>query len=400
MFRYGETQSEAVKLLIFPFSLCDKAKTWFNELNEESITSWEQMRRAFINRFFPPSLFNRLLLEIRNFSQLVCESLTEAWLRLKSMLRKCHGHGLTKGAIIQIFYHGLDEPTQGILDITAGGIFLYKSPNQAFQFLEDKAMDSKIMSLNKELQDIRNKYNALREGNASKNHLNDDTLMCERHEKSLTKLKNDVRNDLKDFKRRIRSMRTVHWKLFDRDDGKTTGVLPNKKSKPINQEPQSKIDFEKLMTKFLDDQRVTSMFFKNNVNDMILKIKQNEKNFQIKIKMMERKMDERSKFQNISLEQTNWTEPQPPPQAQTEQVNAVFTGSRKSDDSPKTKKDPPPPIIVDNKTKKDKPIKTSKKGYHVVKTNEYPFREYIPKIPYPQALRVDHSHLNRIIKES
>ncbi|GKA62552.1 hypothetical protein Tco_0762071 [Tanacetum coccineum] len=39
MFRYGETKSEAVKLLIFPFSLCDEAKTWFNELNEDSITS-------------------------------------------------------------------------------------------------------------------------------------------------------------------------------------------------------------------------------------------------------------------------------------------------------------------------------------------------------------------------
>ncbi|GJX17303.1 reverse transcriptase domain-containing protein [Tanacetum coccineum] len=222
MFRYGKTQSEAVKLLIFPYSLSDKAKTWFNELNEESIISWEQMRRAFINRFFPPSLFNRLLLEIRNFSQNICESLTEAWLRLKNMLRKCHGHGLTKGAIIQIFYHGLDEPTQGILDITAGGIFLYKSPNQAFQFLEDKvlfehdwaiksknehhqksvsftdgsdsntdnsrfveklkAIDSQIISLNEELQDMREKYNELRNGNASKNHLNDDTPMCERHE--------------------------------------------------------------------------------------------------------------------------------------------------------------------------------------------------------------------------
>ncbi|GKD10170.1 reverse transcriptase domain-containing protein, partial [Tanacetum coccineum] len=68
MFKYGETQSEAVKLLIFPFSLGDEAKTWFNKLNEESITSWEQIRRAFINKFFPPSLFNRLLLEIRNFS--------------------------------------------------------------------------------------------------------------------------------------------------------------------------------------------------------------------------------------------------------------------------------------------------------------------------------------------
>ncbi|GJZ99194.1 reverse transcriptase domain-containing protein [Tanacetum coccineum] len=140
MFKYGETQSEAVKLMIFPYCLSDKAKTWFNELNEESITSWEQMKRVFVNRFFPPSLFNRLLLKIRNFSQNECESLTEAWLRLKNMLRKCHGHGLTKGAIIQIFYHGIDKPTQRILDITAGGIFLYKSQNQAFQFLEDKVI--------------------------------------------------------------------------------------------------------------------------------------------------------------------------------------------------------------------------------------------------------------------
>nr|GFA03353.1 reverse transcriptase domain-containing protein [Tanacetum cinerariifolium] len=96
MFKYGKTQSEAVKLLIFPFSLCDKAKTWVNKLNEESKTLWEQIRKAFINKFFPPSLFNRLLLEIRNFSQNIYESLIDGWFRLKSMLQKCHGHGLTK----------------------------------------------------------------------------------------------------------------------------------------------------------------------------------------------------------------------------------------------------------------------------------------------------------------
>ncbi|GJY97129.1 hypothetical protein Tco_0514039 [Tanacetum coccineum] len=142
-------------------------------------------------------------------------------------------------------------------------------------------MDSQIISLNEELQDIRNKYNELREGNASKNHLNDDTPMCERQanyiqsegnndrnshdshspqslhnpndfEKSLTELNKDVRNNLEDFKRCIRSMRTVNWKLFARDDVKTTGVLPNKESKTINQEPQSKTDLEKSITKFLD----------------------------------------------------------------------------------------------------------------------------------------------------
>ncbi|GKD29350.1 hypothetical protein Tco_1240128, partial [Tanacetum coccineum] len=54
------------------------------------------------------------------------------------MLCTCYGHGLTKGAIIQIFYHGLDDPTQEILD--AGGIFLYNTPNEAFKILEDKVI--------------------------------------------------------------------------------------------------------------------------------------------------------------------------------------------------------------------------------------------------------------------
>ncbi|GJZ33123.1 reverse transcriptase domain-containing protein [Tanacetum coccineum] len=371
MFRYGKTQSEAVKLLIFPYSLSDKAKTWFNELNEESIISWEQMRKAFINRFFSPSLFNRLLLEIRNFSQNICESLIEAWLRLKNMLRKCHGHVL--------FNHDWSIKSQN--DHHQRSVaFADGSKNdnsrlmEKFEALPIK-IDSQFQSLKEEMHEMHKNYNNRGE------------------------LNNDVRNDLEDFKRRIRSMRTVHWKLYNSNDHKTTDVLPNKKSKPIDQEPQSKTDFEKLMTKFLDGQRVTNIFFKNNVNDMILKMKQNEKNSQTIFKNMERKIDEWEKSLNLSLEQTNRTDP-PPPQAHTEHVNVVFTRSGKSDDYPKIQKDPPPSIIVNNKIKKDKPINTSKKGYHVVKTKEYSFREYIPKIPFPQALRVDYSHLNRIIKES
>nr|GFB44749.1 hypothetical protein [Tanacetum cinerariifolium] len=294
-----------------------------------------------------------------------------------------------------------NKPTQGILDITAGGIFHYKSPNQVFQLLEDKIflnldwsaksqtehhqrsvafadesdsnddnsrliekletltikMDSQFQNLKEEMHEMRNKYHDLKDNHASKNRMNVDTPMRECHEanyilhsyqshhdpndseKSLTELNSDVRNDLK------------------------------KKSKPINQEPQPQTNFEKLMTKFLDGQRVTNMFFKNNVIDMIIKMKQNEKNFQTKIKNMERKIDERSKFQNVPSKQTDRTDPpSPPPQAHTEYVDAVFTGSGKSDHSSKPQKDPPPPIIVNNNIKKDKPIKTSKKGYNVVKT--------------------------------
>ncbi|GKD87914.1 hypothetical protein Tco_1359068 [Tanacetum coccineum] len=105
--QYGENQEEAVMLRTFPFSLSGEAKTWLNELNERTITT----------------------------------------------------HGLTRGTIIQIFYHGLDDPTQGILD--AGGIFLYKTPSEAFKILEDKKLkalatkiDSEFLILRKELKEI------------------------------------------------------------------------------------------------------------------------------------------------------------------------------------------------------------------------------------------------------
>ncbi|GJW81967.1 hypothetical protein Tco_0145942 [Tanacetum coccineum] len=70
------------------------------------------------------------------------------------------------------------------------------------------------------------------------------------------------------------------------------------------------------------------MFVKNNVNDMILKMKQNEKNFQTIFRNMERKIDEWEKSQNVSSEQTDRIDPPPPP-ADTEHVNVVFTKSGK-----------------------------------------------------------------------
>ncbi|GJU79300.1 hypothetical protein Tco_1276370 [Tanacetum coccineum] len=45
-----------------------------------------------------------------------------------------------KGNIIKIFYHGLSEITPEVLNATVGDIFLYKTPNQAYQLLEDKVL--------------------------------------------------------------------------------------------------------------------------------------------------------------------------------------------------------------------------------------------------------------------
>ncbi|GJR56792.1 ribonuclease H-like domain-containing protein [Tanacetum coccineum] len=73
------------------------------------------------NEFAIKALFDLLLGEIQAFSQHENESLTDAWLRMKEMLRNCHGHNLSKGNIIKIFYHGLNEITQEVLNAAVGG---------------------------------------------------------------------------------------------------------------------------------------------------------------------------------------------------------------------------------------------------------------------------------------
>nr|GEV48713.1 ribonuclease H-like domain-containing protein [Tanacetum cinerariifolium] len=81
MFKYRDTKKEVVRLMMFPLSLTRESKTCLDELNEGTIETWDEFRTDFISRFFPSALFDRLLGEIRAFSQLENESLTDAWLQ-------------------------------------------------------------------------------------------------------------------------------------------------------------------------------------------------------------------------------------------------------------------------------------------------------------------------------
>nr|GEU53380.1 reverse transcriptase domain-containing protein [Tanacetum cinerariifolium] len=138
MFRYGNNNVDAIKLKLFASSLFEDAKVWFNELSPDVITTWEEMRQAFISRFFSPAMFDQLMGEVQGFAQHPYESFVDAWLRIKDLLRSYHRHGLGRGIIIQIFYHGLDEAIQAILD--AEGIVLYKTPNEAHQLLKERVL--------------------------------------------------------------------------------------------------------------------------------------------------------------------------------------------------------------------------------------------------------------------
>ena len=61
-------------LVLFPFSLKEKAKIWFHSLTPNSISNWEDMRSVFLKKFFPPRHTNALMRAIQNFYEKPGES--------------------------------------------------------------------------------------------------------------------------------------------------------------------------------------------------------------------------------------------------------------------------------------------------------------------------------------
>jgi len=109
-----KANQEAVRLHLFPFSLGDIASAWFHSLEVGSITSWDQMRQAFLAQFFPHSKIVQLRNQITQFTQKDGESLYDAWECFKEMLRLCPHHGLENWLIIHTFYNGLLYTTKNL----------------------------------------------------------------------------------------------------------------------------------------------------------------------------------------------------------------------------------------------------------------------------------------------
>ncbi|KAL0408093.1 UNVERIFIED_CONTAM: hypothetical protein Sradi_1743700 [Sesamum radiatum] len=138
-FRFNGVSSDAIRLRIFPFSLCDTAKDWLQSLPAGSITTWAALTQKFLAKYFPPAKTAKMLNEITSFVQLDRESLYEAWERFKSMLRKCPHHELPVWRQVQTFYNGVTLANRATIDAAAGGTIMKKLPSEAFNIIDEIA---------------------------------------------------------------------------------------------------------------------------------------------------------------------------------------------------------------------------------------------------------------------
>nr|GEW13689.1 reverse transcriptase domain-containing protein [Tanacetum cinerariifolium] len=134
-----DVPNDAIKLMMFPYSLEGSARIKYDKEPPNSILTWEDLVNKFVNQFFPPLKTTHLKNEISRFTQRFEETFGEAWERFKKMLRACPDHGFTELTQIDTFYNGLNENDQDSLNAAAGENLLSKITREALHIIENKS---------------------------------------------------------------------------------------------------------------------------------------------------------------------------------------------------------------------------------------------------------------------
>ena len=131
-----------IKLRAFPFSLQDTAKDWLYYLQPGSVTSWNELKKLFLEKFFPASRSASIRKEICGVRQIDRESLHEYWERFKKLCASCPHHQILEQLLIQYFYEGLMPMDRNTMDATSGGALVDKTPIAARSLIENMSINS------------------------------------------------------------------------------------------------------------------------------------------------------------------------------------------------------------------------------------------------------------------
>ncbi|GKB52471.1 hypothetical protein Tco_0903224 [Tanacetum coccineum] len=306
----------------------------------------------------------------------------------------------------------------------AGGVFLYKTPNQAYQLLEDKVLlkldwaknqkfkpslkktvafideDSSNSDTDKIMarmytmtmkMDAQYKEFQSRSKQPNSDHNDDDKPMSPEEEAKFMQTFRHTRfyNDYRD-----RDSNRDNWCSSRRNDYNRDNYRSNSDDKPY--------DVQRQLSNFMKAQKSTNAFVKETFMDFKNQLEAITKNHQASIQNLEAKFDRLADKQSArpSGSLPSNTQPNPkgssskpyqPQQARNEHVNSVFTRSGKSYDPPTNpndqQNDSETHINFDSEDE-DEEYTPQPKSQTPKPVKETPIpKPYKPKIPYPQRLR-------------
>ena len=77
--KQGEATTEQMMFRCFPFALKGVAKDWLHYLPAGSVTNWTEMKKTFLEKYYPASRASYLKKQISNIEQEDMKSLYEYW---------------------------------------------------------------------------------------------------------------------------------------------------------------------------------------------------------------------------------------------------------------------------------------------------------------------------------
>ena len=142
---------EQVKLMAFPFSLADSAKEWLYYLPSGTVTTWNEMRQLFLEKYFPASKAGSIRKEICGIRQYNGEPLYDYWERFKKLCASCPHHQISDQLLIQYFYEGLLPMDRSMIDAASGGALVDKTPEAARNLIANMAANSQQFNTRNDL---------------------------------------------------------------------------------------------------------------------------------------------------------------------------------------------------------------------------------------------------------
>ncbi|CAN6716366.1 unnamed protein product [Malus baccata var. baccata] len=135
--RPANVDEEQVKLRAFPFTLEAKAKEWLYNLPPGSMNTWNQVKQAFLEQYFPTTKAASIRKDICAIRQQHGEPFGDYYERFTHLVASCPNHQISEHLLIQYFYEGLCGTDRIMLDAASGGAFMDKTPINAKALLKN-----------------------------------------------------------------------------------------------------------------------------------------------------------------------------------------------------------------------------------------------------------------------
>ncbi|KAM3001012.1 hypothetical protein FF2_037353 [Malus domestica] len=137
--RPANVDEEQVKLRAFPFTLEAKANEWLYNLPPGSMNTWNQVKQAFLEQYFPAIKAASIRNDICAIRQQHGEPFGDYYKRFTYLVVSCPNHQISEHLLIQYFYEGLCGTNRVMLDVASGGAFMDKTPTNAKALLKNIA---------------------------------------------------------------------------------------------------------------------------------------------------------------------------------------------------------------------------------------------------------------------